>query len=92
MTVRASVDWFAQQMEKKLQENDHKQHWSECDSDYLIARMEQEMDELLKALIDYKFGNGSREEVVREAADVGNFAMMIADNTRGEDKSKDRGK
>jgi NTP pyrophosphatase (non-canonical NTP hydrolase) len=83
MKVRPSVQWFAQQMEMKLQENDHKQHWSECDSDYLISRMEQEMDELLKALIDYRFGKGTKEEVIKEAADVANFAHMIADNMRG---------
>ncbi|WP_134705152.1 hypothetical protein [Ammoniphilus sp. YIM 78166] len=88
--MRQVLEWFAEEMEKKLQENDHKAHWSEADGDYLISRMEQEMDELMKAMIDVQFGNGDPIQVIKEAADVANFAMMIADNMR-EDQPKDRG-
>jgi NTP pyrophosphatase (non-canonical NTP hydrolase) len=89
--VRQVVRWFAEEMEKKLQENDHKVHWSDCDMDYLMSRTEQELDELLKAIVDLKFGIGTSEDVIKEAADVANFVMMIADNSR-ENSSTDRGK
>lgn len=88
--MRQVLEWFAEEMEKKLQENDHKVHWSEVDGDYLISRMEQEMVELMKAIIDVRFGSGDPKEVIYEAADVANFAMMIADNMR-KDQPKDRG-
>ena len=34
--VREQVLWFAEQMEAKLQENDHKGGWSNCDFPYLF--------------------------------------------------------
>lgn len=88
--VRPSVQWFALQMEKKLQENDHKVHWNECGIDYLMSRMVQEYGELVAAVWDLREENGSPEAVISEAADVANFVHMIADNLR-EDQSKKRG-
>ena len=29
--MREEVKWFAEQMENKLQENDHKGGWQDCD-------------------------------------------------------------
>jgi NTP pyrophosphatase (non-canonical NTP hydrolase) len=75
---RAEVAWFADQMELKLKENDHKVHWSECSLDFLIHRLYQEADELWNAIRDRK----PSIEIIRECADVANFAMMIADNVR----------
>jgi len=59
-------------MEKKLRENDYKKHWSNCDHQYLLNRLKEEVTELEKPMWD----------VIEEAADVANFAMMIADNER----------
>lgn len=73
--VRPELQWFVKQMESKLQENDHKQHWSKLHQDYLIHRLYQEAGELWNAI-----RNEPPENIVKEAADVGNFAMMIADN------------
>lgn len=75
-TPRPEVQWFARRMEKKLQANDHKQHWSKCNNDYLIHRLYQEAHELWSAI-----QNGEPiENIISEAADVANFALMIADN------------
>lgn len=80
ITPRAEVQWFAQQMEKKLLENDHKPHWRENSSfDYLFRRLGEEREELKDAIINFINGEGTVEEVVKEAADNGNFSMMIAD-------------
>jgi len=69
---RPEVLDFASVMESKLRANDHKAHWRECSLDYLLTRLEQEALELREAI---NCGDG----VIGEAADVANFAMMIAD-------------
>jgi len=76
--VRSEVAWFAEKMEEKLLENDRKSHWKGCSDKWLLNRLRQETGELKRAI-------GSKldsEQVAREAADVANFAMMIADNAR----------
>ena len=70
--LRPEVLAFAAVMESKLRANDHKTHWRECSLDYLLTRLEQEALELREAI---NCGDG----VISEAADVANFAMMIAD-------------
>lgn len=72
---RPEVQWFAKQMELKLKTNDHKKHWSQLHQDYLIHRLFQEAQELWEAI-----ENRNVENIIQEAADVANFAMMIADN------------
>jgi integrase len=50
MTARKEVIWFAERMEGKLLENDHKGHWSNCTNAYLKKRLQEEVDELQKAI------------------------------------------
>jgi NTP pyrophosphatase (non-canonical NTP hydrolase) len=74
--VRQEVQAFAAVMEAKLKENDGtKSHWSKSDFAWLLERLREEVDELEAALEE-----GNPIEIMREAADVGNFAMMISDN------------
>jgi len=73
--IRPELQWFSKRMEAKLQENDHKAHWYKLHQDYLIHRLYQEAGELWNAI-----RNEPAENIVKEAADVANFAMMIADN------------
>jgi hypothetical protein len=86
------VDGFAREMERKLSENRHKgdrDGWRTLTAGELLSRLEGEVRELRAAvngLLDTEDGEGERA-VVREAADVGNFAMMIAD-TVGQMKPK----
>jgi hypothetical protein len=88
---REEVNWFAERMETKLQKNDWKGHWSECEDGYLSRRLGEESTELrsaVKLLRNYQKAsvkediNWAIENVIREAADVANFAIMIADNAR----------
>jgi NTP pyrophosphatase (non-canonical NTP hydrolase) len=70
-----SLAGFAQIMEEKLRANSHKMGWRNCTMAYLIRRIGQESAELRRAI-----KNGRpHAEVAREAADVANFCMMIAD-------------
>lgn len=75
--LRPEVQWFAVQMESALKANDHKGGWKECTDFYLLTRMKEEKLEVSYSLF---IENRSESEVIKECADVANFAMMIADN------------
>lgn len=79
--VRPAVAWFAEQMEAALRRNDHKGGWAGMDHETLLMRCGDEMVELKHC---WNLGNGAQvkgdKHIVSEAADVANFAMMIADN------------
>jgi NTP pyrophosphatase (non-canonical NTP hydrolase) len=72
--LRPEVAAFAEVMERKLRENDHKDHWRYCTGTYLFNRLRGEVNELARAK--------TADERLAEAADVANFAMMIADNAK----------
>ncbi|MHB8124688.1 MAG: hypothetical protein ACYDEJ_03425 [Desulfitobacteriaceae bacterium] len=80
---REPVKWFAEQMEDILRKNDHKTGWHDYSNAFLLFRLRQSTQEL-----DYSLRHRSQtlipsaDEIIREATDVANFAMMIADNTR----------
>lgn len=83
MNLRSSVKQFAQAMERKLRENDHKGGWDETTDACLIERLFEEANELSWAMS--RVGDGPPPDphrVVDECADVANFAMMIADKAR----------
>jgi len=92
--LRPEVERFAWAMEMKLRKNDHKGGWRDCDFDYLETRIREELAELGMELMRYQIALHSADEVTLaqqlaekvqlEAADVANFAMMIADNARRE--------
>ncbi len=74
---RAEVIAFADAMEERLRANDHKGGWRDCELGWLSQRLLEEWRELDGAL----WPEETRDpvEVIHEAADVANFAMMIAD-------------
>lgn len=76
---RAVVVLFADAMEAQLAANDHKGGWRGISPAWLLTRLVQELGELRRAVTKYELYPGHRAAVVREAADVANFAMMIAD-------------
>lgn len=78
-----SVDAFREWMIQKLEENTHKGNraaWinpERFSSEEAVERLLEEVLELMRAI---RVGESSRT-IIREAADVGNIAMMIADQT-----------
>ncbi len=81
---RPVVLGFAREMEAKLRANDRKGGWRYCDLRYLSYRLRRETDELVAAVQAARNGTDEqRRAIVAEAADVANFAMMIADNFGG---------
>jgi hypothetical protein len=65
-------------MWKKLRVNRFKAHWIE-NGDFFFFRQRID-DELLE--LENAWDGGSARDVMMEAADVGNFAMMIHDRAR----------
>lgn len=83
--LRPEVLKFACLMEQKLRENDHKGGWRDDSCDALLDRLREETLELQDACdLHTSFASvGARNNLALEAADVANFAMMIADNAGG---------
>lgn len=100
--VRIELQRFSEIMEQKLQENDHKGHWKGCNLGYLTRRLKEEVRELEEKISLYKqdiamggrsVGEGlglapTPQTIHEEAADVANFAMMIAYVTNPQDFTK----
>ena len=80
------IAWFTLAMAGKLSENSHKGGWHRCTRGYLLRRLWQENAELVQAV---KRG-ATKAEVIAEAADVANFAMMLADTYEEPAKKKKR--
>lgn len=75
--IRPVVLWFSKQMESKLKENDHKDGWKDTTVSQLLTLLKIEVSEL-DAEID-TVNEIKREDVIKECADIANFALMIAD-------------
>jgi len=70
----ALVDALRPVQLQKLRANKHKRHWMRADLGYLTRRIYDEARELSRALQR----GAPAEEVRQEAADVCNFAAMVA--------------
>ena len=81
--TKLSVIVFTNDMIAKLMENQHKRHWSNSTSEYLFQRLQEEVEELHEAL----HHKNKVRDIIRECADVANFAMMIADNLHNQRKA-----
>lgn len=85
ITRRPSLQVFAEHMELRLRANDKKSSYQYCSQAYLLMRLKEETKELQSALrklrlLAYKNDAAAANQVILEAADVANFAMMIASN------------
>ena len=85
--MREVVQWFGERMEEELSKNDHKRGWYGETPGWLFRRLRQELDELGRALRGTRHMRSitteqQANEIIAEAADVANFAMMIADKAR----------
>lgn len=64
---------FIHAMEYKLRLNAHKGRWEDLDIDEALKKLSSEVEELRGAI---KLGNTM--EIILEAADIANFAMIVA--------------
>lgn len=72
---------FSRLMVKRLEENDDKGGWENCDASWLVVRLREEASELIDA-----YRKKGDREIIEEAVDVANFAMMIVDVLNGLDE------
>jgi NTP pyrophosphatase (non-canonical NTP hydrolase) len=90
MKLRPEVLVFAQAMERQLRANDEKGGWDQETLSWLFGSLQEEVEELQEVLGlgkctpcrcgSFPPSKVNPAAVVREAADVANFAMMLADN------------
>lgn len=83
--VVACVDAFRAVMLEKLAKNQHKGNragWWHDYPDALLDRVREETRELAKEVKGDRYGHRNLPALVREAADVANMAMMVADSAR----------
>lgn len=71
LELRPSVKRFAEVMESKLRVNDHRGGWDNCNSQWLLAKVMEELGELLQAQMP--------AEIAEEAADAANYLMMYVE-------------
>jgi len=86
--LRPAVRAFAKLMEDKLAKNDHKGDWAHPSPNHLhytfsphdlLARLKEEVTELEQAIEN---GEGA-VAIALEAADIGNFGLMVSDVVGG---------
>ena len=85
MNYTSDVIWFKHRMLKQLSANSHKGGWTDLSDFYLFKRLVEEVEELQDVLMS---GKALPEDVINEAADIANFAMMIATAARRREKTK----
>ena len=86
--VELDVKDFSESMLSKLWHHRSKGYWMDVPEegpDYYLHRMKQEVQELELAL-----ATETTDDIVRECADVSNFAMMIAMKVQELDSYKER--
>lgn len=76
--MRPLVRYFAELMECTMRRNDHKGGWQDDPVEELLARLDEEVAELKHEVARHAI-NPCSKLVLREAVDVANFAMIIAD-------------
>lgn len=76
------VDAFGQRMLAKLQKNEHKGEWEGLPLRQAFILLEQEVFELRAEVMQLELGHPDDADIVNnlldEAADVANFALIIA--------------
>lgn len=77
--LREPLKWFSEQMEQRLKANDHKGGWDRETFGYFCAKIHDTVHKLTSKRF---IKNPDLNLITKEAIDLANYAMMIADNTR----------
>jgi len=83
---REEVRDFAMVMENVLRENDHKGGWDKDSFLWLCTKLGEEVGEVSTILAKSPL-EPPRVETMKEAADIGNIAMMIFDKASKQQES-----
>lgn len=80
--LRPAVDWFTDQMELKLRDNDYMLGWGNRLSLTLYGKLGESFLKLHKHILNQKHVPNLRDidrKIKKECIDLANYAMMIAD-------------
>jgi NTP pyrophosphatase (non-canonical NTP hydrolase) len=82
--INEAVDWFSELMREELSEKAHKNPdgWRGAHPGYLFTRLVEEVGEVAAAYAEID-SKDDIESFIMELVDVANFAMMLADNSKG---------
>jgi len=90
--VEGCVMVFSDAMRRKLFQNQrnkgNRDGWMKDSPKYHLMRLKEEVDELGEAVCKMYNDDMSPDEVLNEAADVANIAMMVADSANALDNRK----
>lgn len=79
MVLREALKTFAQSMEIELRKNEFRGNWGEHDPEEMMAKLWDEVYDLDDQVEAYMNGNGDKDKILKEAVDVANYAMFVAD-------------
>lgn len=93
LKIRSDITEFSAAMEFEMSENDDERgdSWKEEDLDFMIGRIHEEVREINRESDNLDFDEMDKKQlasVMREAADAGNFNMMIWCQCRDQLKSR----
>lgn len=77
--MREAVKVFAERMEQELKKNDFRGSWKNQNPEMTLAKLWDEvydLDDQVEAFLD---GKGDPQQILKEAVDVANYAMFVAD-------------
>lgn len=81
--ARPEVKSFSDIMEFKLRANDYKGGWTSDDPNSLFAKLEDKVRDMSMSLEGHKHdAKMDAWDLIYVAADIANYAMMVADNVR----------
>lgn len=86
--IKNSVEWFSREMQGELLKHLDRPGWKRESIEYLMSRLKEELIELEIELKKSSTIHDSADyykrekQVIKECADIANFAMMIADNIK----------
>jgi len=77
--LREALRVFAERMEEELKKNEHRGGWKNQNPETMMAKLWDELYDLDDQVEGYLDGKGDREQILKEAVDVANYAMFVAD-------------
>ncbi len=79
-SYKQKISRFGNVMYERLDANRRKTGWEHCTLEYLLQRLHEELFELTQQVYLRDARDNRASDIQHEAADVANFAMMIAEN------------
>lgn len=77
--MREALKFFAKKMEEELKKNEFRGSWRDQNPEMVLSKLWDEVYDLDDQVENYLDGKGDRDQILKEAVDVANYAMFVAD-------------